>query len=146
MLSMMLGSTAISALGAIRQGQATANALNFNAAMADKNAKIAEGQGIAAGESQQRDAARRIGAATAAYGASGVQLSDGSPMDVLGESARLATLDNLTLKYNYKLKGMGLAAEASLDRANASNSRTASYFNAAGSMLNSGTQMAGYFS
>ena len=149
MMQIAIGTTAaastVAAIGAIRQGQAASNAANFNAAMALQNKDIAEGQSIAASEAQQRDAARKIGAATAAYGASGVQMADGSPADVLSESARNATLDNLTLKHNYKLKGMGLQAQASLDSANAENSRTASYFNAAGSMLQGGSKVAGYF-
>lgn len=142
---MAASGAAVSAVGAIRQGQAASNAANFNAALAKQNVDVAEGQSVAASDMQQRDAARRIGAATAAYGASGVQMADGSPADVLSDSARQATLDNLTLKYNYKLKGLGYQAQASLDSANAENSRTASYFNAAGSMLSGGSKVAGFF-
>ena len=127
--------------GAIRAGQAQSNAANFNSAVAQRNVQISDAQGEAAGESQQRDAARRIGTATAAYGASGVQLADGSPADVLAESARNATLDNLTLKYNYKLRGLGYQTQANLESSNATNARTASYFNAASSALQSGSQM-----
>lgn len=132
-------------MGAIRQGQAASNAANFNAALAKQNADTADSQSIAASEAQQRDAQKKIGSAMAAYGASGVQMADGSPADVLGDSARMATLDNETLKYNYKLKGLGYMAQASLDSANGENSRTASYFNAAGSMLSGGSKVAGYF-
>lgn len=146
-IAMALAASAatVSAVGAIRQGQAASNAANFNAALAKQNADTADSQSIAASEAQQRDSARKIGSAMAAYGASGVQMADGSPADVLGDSARMATLDNQTLKYNYKLKGLGYQAQASLDSANAENSRTASYFNAAGSMLSGGSKVAGYF-
>ena len=137
--------TTVSAVGAIRQGQAASNAANFNAALAKQNADTADSQSIAASEAQQRDAQKKIGSAMAAYGASGVQMADGSPADVLGDSARMATLDNETLKYNYKLRGLGYMAQAGLDTANAENSRTASYFNAAGSMLSGGSKVAGYF-
>lgn len=136
---------AVSAVGAIRQGQAAANAANFNSAVATRNAQIAEGQSISAGEALSRDVQRRIGTATAAYGASGVSLSEGSPVDVLAESARMATLDAATLKYNYRLKGLGYQTEAALASSNAENSRTASYFNAAGSMLSGGSKIAGMF-
>lgn len=137
--------TAISAIGAIRQGQAASNAANYNAGMARMNADIAESQSVAASAALKRDTARKQGAAIAAYGASGVQASEGSAMEVLADSARSAALDDLTLKYNYKLKGLGFLAQAELDRANASSSRTSSYFNAAGSMLNGGSRVASYF-
>ena len=137
--------TGVAAVGAVRQAQAASAAMDFNSKMSAQNAQVAEAQGAAAGEAQARDAQRRIGASVAAYGASGVQLSDGSPADVLADSARMAELDNLTLKYNYKLKGLGYAAQANLDSANASNSRTAGYFSAAGTALSGGSKLAGYF-
>lgn len=137
--------TGVAAVGAIRQGQAQAAAMDFNAKVAQQNADIAEGQSLAASEAQQRDAQRRIGASVAAYGASGVQMSEGSPSDVLAESARMAALDNLTLKYNYKLKGLGYQTQSQLDSANAASSRTASYFNAAATTLSGGSKLAGYF-
>lgn len=136
----------VSAVGSIRQGQAASNAANFNAAVAKQNADIAGGQEVAASEALQRNQARKLGSMTAAYGASGVQMADGSAADVLGESARMASLDQATLRYNYDLKKRGYNVEGELARANGENSRTASYFNAMGSMLSGGSKVAGYFS
>ncbi len=141
----MAAASTVSAIGAIRQGQAAKSAADFNAAIAQQNSEIAGGQSIAASEALQRDQARKIGSMTAGYAASGVQMSDGSPADVLGESARMATLDQLNLKYNYDLKKRGYNVEGELSRANGENSRTASYFNAMGSMLQGGSKVAGYF-
>jgi hypothetical protein len=84
----------------------------------------------------------KIGIMVASYGASGVQGSSGSPMDVVAQSVRMATLDNLTTQYNYKLRGLGYLNQVALDTANASNSSTAGNMNAtaagfkgAGSMI-----------
>lgn len=137
--------TAVSAVGAIRQGQAAAASAEYNAKVAGQNEQIAAGQSVAASEALHRDQARKIGTAVASYGASGVDLATGSPTDVLADSARMAALDDLTLKYNYRLKGLGFQNQASLDTANAANSRTASYFSAAGSMLGGGARIAGYY-
>ncbi len=137
---LMAASTAMAAAGAIKQGQAAAGAANYNSQVAQQNASIADSQSIAASEAQSRDAQRRIGAATAAYGASGVQMSDGSPADVLADSARSAALDNLTLKYNYGLKRIGALDQAGLDSANSKNASAAGYLSAMGSVMGGGAQ------
>ena len=135
---LMAGAAVVSAVGAVRQGQAAAASADYNAKVAEQNAQIANAQGNAAVEAQQRDAQRRMGAAVAAYGASGVQLSGGSPMDVLEESARNSALDAATLKYNYRLRGMGFENQANLYSAQSGFASTAGYLGA-GAALASGT-------
>lgn len=135
--------TALAAVGSIRQGQAAAGAANYNAQLAEQNAQVAAAQGEAAAEAQRRDSQRNIGKALALYGASGVQTDTGSPSDVLADSARNASLDNLTIKYNAKLRAMGLEAQAGLDRANASNSESAGYLNATSTLLSGASRVAG---
>mgnify|MGYP000013338213 CR=1 FL=1 len=117
------------AIGSYNEGEATAQSAEYNSAVARQNAEIAGQQSEAASQAQQRDAARKIGASIAAYGASGVQTDSGSPLDVLADSARMATLDNLTLKYNYALKARGFQSQASLGDAKAANARTAAVLN-----------------
>lgn len=132
--------TGVSAIGSLRQGQAQRQAADYNAAIAQQNAVIAQQQGIAAVEAQQRNAARTIGAAKAAYGASGVQVDSGSPLDVLAESARMAELDKLTTKYNYDLRALGFDQQSNLASMNGKNATTSSLLNAGGSMLKGFTQ------
>lgn len=131
-----LASAAVSAVGSIKQGQAQADAANYNAAIAAQNATIAQQQGVAAVEAQRRDSARAIGRMKALYGASGVQSDSGSPVDVLADSASMAELDALTTQYNYRLKALGYENQAELDRSNAKNARTSSYLNAASQVMN----------
>lgn len=106
--------TGISALSAIRQGEATSNAAEYNAALAQRNSVIATQQAGAAASQQQRDARARIGAARAAYGASGVT-SEGSPLDVLEASATAAEGDRQAILYRGRLKALGYTDEAMLD-------------------------------
>jgi hypothetical protein len=129
---LMAASTAMAVAGAVKQGQAASQAANYNSQLATQNAGIAAAQGEAAAQAQSRDSQRRIGAETAAYGASGVQMSDGSPADVLADSARSAALDNLTVKYNYQLRGMGYQNQANLESSNSSNASAAGYLRAIG--------------
>lgn len=132
---LMVASAAVSAVGAVRSSQAQAAASDYNAQVARQNAQIAEAQGNAAAEAHSRDAQRKMGAAVAAYGAAGVDTSSGSPSDVLADSARSAALDNLTIKYNAKLRAMGLEQQATLDNMSAANSRQAGVINATSSLL-----------
>jgi hypothetical protein len=141
----MIAGAAISAVGAVRQAQAASAASDYNAKLAEQNAEVATAQGNAAAEAQARDAQRRIGAAVATYGASGVQVDTGSPTDVLADSARNASLDNLTIKYNAKLRALGLQAQAGLDRANAANSEQAGYLNATSQLLSGAAKAGGAF-
>lgn len=122
-------------IGAGAQGESNAAASRYNAQIAQQNAQIAEQQGVAAAEQQDIAARRKIGSMVAGYGASGVDGGSGSAMDVLADSVRAATLDNLNVKYNYKLKAMGYNNQATLDQSNAKNSSTSGGLNAIGTGL-----------
>lgn len=117
---------AMSAVGTVRQAQSQAQAKNYEAEVAAQNARIAQQQGEAAAELQAKEAQRKIGAMVAQYGAAGVDVSSGSPADVLADSVRSATLDNLTTKYNYQLKALGYKNQSNLD------SDSDSYYRASG--------------
>lgn len=131
---------AASADAQAKQAQANAAAATYNANLADQNAAITREQKDAAVEAQQRQTARSLGSIIAAYGASGVQSDNGSPLDVLADSARVAELDKLTTQYNYELKARDYENQAALDRMNAANGLAASttYASAAGNYSTSG--------
>ena len=110
---------AISAVGAIKQGQDAQNAANYNASVAEQTSQ----------EQARRDAIQArmvIGQDRANYGASGVT-TEGSPLDVLQQSAKMAELDKLTTIY-------AGATQAASYRAQGKAARTASYFQAAGAL------------
>lgn len=105
-----------SAVGSIQQSNAQSNAAQYNADVAERNATIAQQQAKADADAQRRHALVKIGAARAMYGASGVAL-EGSPLDVLQNSAINAELDNQTILYKGKLRALGYTDSATLDRA-----------------------------
>jgi len=119
------------AAGTLMQGASNTQAAEYKANVAQQNALIAQQQGEAAFQAQQRDAARQIGRMTAQYGASGVQTDGGSPLDVLANSAAMATFDGLTLKYNYALRAAGFENQSSLDTAEAKSATTSALLSAA---------------
>src|SRR5262245_1420631 len=84
----------VSAYAAVQQGQATRRAADYNAAVAQQNAVTARNN-AAVDEQRQRMLARQtLGRARANYAASGVTM-EGSPEDVLAESATQAEWDAL---------------------------------------------------
>ena len=111
----------LDAYGKYQQGQAQANANNYNANVTETNKYFAL-------MDQARTATQTQGKAVAAYGASGVQTSTGSPLDVLADSAGQAALDRLKIGYNYD-------SQAALDRMGASNATTAATINATTSAM-----------
>jgi hypothetical protein len=128
--TILIAAAATKAVGGLIAGEGKAQAQEYNATVARQNAAITLQQGEAAVQAQARDAARTQGRAIAAYGASGVQTDSGSPMDVLADSVRMATLDQLTTKYNYDLKALGYNNQATLSEAGAKYSRTSALFGA----------------
>jgi len=133
----MLAGSVMSAVGAVKSSQANAQASLYNEAQSKINASAIEAQGDAATEQQQRDTQRRLGSMVAGYAASGVQLSDGSPADVLADSARSAALDRLTMKYNYKMRALGYTSQANLDSMASKNYLEAGRIGAASALLSS---------
>ena len=127
--------------GQAQVARANAAAAQFNAQVAFENAQITEQQKQVALEAQDRKAARTIGSMVASYGASGVRVDDGTPLDVLADSVATATLDRLTLAYNYDLKIRDYQNQGRLNQMNAANGLLAAdaYASSANNYSTSGT-------
>lgn len=139
----MLAGMAVQVTGQIKQGEAAAQAADEEARIQSENAKLARDQ-AAHEERQQRIINRKqLGSMRAAYGASGVSL-EGSPLDILEESAAAMEMDAQNIKYAGELKARGFYQEASMARTRGKNAREASYLGAASSLLSGAGQMAGY--
>ena len=142
--------TAMSAYGQYRQGQAQAQAQDYNAQVNRNNQQISEmnarqaEQAASYKENMQRDRAQRLaGAQEAKFAKSGVLMS-GSPLDLMADQAMQSEMDALALRYegdvnawNARARGTQYGAQATLDSFYAGNSRTAGTW-AAGSTLLSG--------
>lgn len=126
---------AVSTYATVRAGQAQSATAKYAAQVSQQNSAAMQQQGAAAAAAQRRDAMRKLGLLAANYGASGVDPSTGSPLDVLSDSVGQATLDNLNVRYNYQLRALGYQNSSTLDSAQASDATTSSYLSAAGSLL-----------
>lgn len=156
MEAMIIASTAMAALGSIKQGQAQkaqydaqANAAEYNATVARQNAQVAGAQANAQEEQQRRKFRSVQAEAIAGLAQTGTAL-DGSNADVLQQSALANELDALTIRYEGQMKSRGLLAQADLDTLSAQASRragkdarTAGYLNAGAQLLSGGSKAYG---
>ena len=137
--TLAIAGAAMSAVGAISQGNAARKSAEYNAAIADRNAVVATQQAAANEEAQRKIDARRMGAARAGYGASGVT-SDGSVLDVLGDSIAEAELNALNIRYEGKLAAQGYGDTAASQRAAGKNAQRSGYMQAGASLLTGGSK------
>lgn len=98
-------SGAVSAIGAIQQGNAAAASAEYNAKVdernriiADQNRKLNVQQAEIDASDKRRENRRTLSTIRAAYGASGLDLA-GSPLDVLEDSALELELDASRISY-----------------------------------------------
>lgn len=127
-------STVFSAVGSLMQADSKADASEYNAKIAQQNAAMATQQAEADAAEQKRDTVRKLGAMRAGYGASGVAF-EGSPLDILAQSASDAEMDRLNIIYKGKVRAAGYDANAELYESNAENERNAGLVGAGRSVV-----------
>lgn len=127
----------VSAVGAVSQAASARSAANYNAQVAERNATVARQQAAVNEQAQRRDAYRALGRMRAGYGAAGVA-TEGTPLDVLENSAAEAELDALNIRYKGQLASMGYGEEANLQRSRGKSAMTAGVFKAGTALLGAG--------
>lgn len=124
---------AVSAMGAIRQGQAAQAAAQFNATVNTQNAAIARQEALTQAQQQDRENYLRLGSIKAAAGKNGGV--GGSALDVLADTAYQGEFERQQILYAGELKARGFTNTASLDVAEGKNARNASYLQAGSDLL-----------
>lgn len=127
-------SAGMSAVSAISGASQQKSAAKYNQKVAENQAISARQEAAANADMQRRKSAKTIGSMQAAYGASGVT-SEGSPIEVLEESARNAELDRLSILWSGETRAMGYEATAKLEKNRASNAMASGLLSAAGSAV-----------
>lgn len=130
---MMIGA-GISAYGAIQQANATKTASQFNAAINERDATAALNQSDADARRIAFQGKLAEGSIAAGYGASGVRM-EGSPLDILAQSAEQAKLDESMVRYKGALRAQGLRDTAGLNRMAGDTAEDQGYLNAASALL-----------
>lgn len=139
----------IAAVSAQQQGEAADDAAEFNAKVAENNAKVQAGaaaearrQGSVEAESAHERGQKIIAAQRVAEASQGMLVDSGSGMDLQAETAGLSRLDtmmaanNATRRaYGYEVGQGDLLADAQLGRMRGKAARTSGYLSATGSIL-----------
>ncbi len=146
---MMAAGTLLSAGGQLTTAKATSDAGKHNAKVMDMNAKLAERRardaierGTIEEQRKRQEVAGIKGQQQAAMAANGVDLSFGSPLDLIVDTAVMGELDALTIRsntyreaYEHRVDATNKRAGAAAERAGAKSALTAGYLNAAGTVL-----------
>lgn len=132
------GGTGLEVAGILMQGNAEKKAANYNAAILESNADQATREAGAREEAQRRDAAFQLGRQRAAIAQSGGGFG-GSAADVMRQSASLAELDALNIRYEGDLRRRGLLAEAGMSRWQGKMAKKASYLKATTTLVKGAT-------
>ncbi len=140
---------AMSAYSQQQQAKAAAKQSDFssqvaanNAKIAANNAEIALGKGEADIEDQKLRTKQRIGLQTAQLAAQGFDVSGGSSIEILGDTAALGELDVLRIDAdaqnraaNFRNQSANFQSESNLGRFAAKNQRRAGNINAASTLI-----------
>jgi hypothetical protein len=148
-LALTAAGTAMSAIGQGQQAAASAAQANYQAQLARNNQMVAEWhaqraleQGRVSEQQQRFKTAQVIGAQRAALASQGGDIDSGSPLDIVGDTARAGEFDALTIRsdagvkaYNARLRGYRAGAEAVADNAHAANAMAALPFGIGSTLL-----------
>lgn len=114
-----VASAAVGAYGSYQQGKATQAQYNYQAQVNRNNAKVAEAnaaqarqEGIEESRMQRMKTLQKVGAQQAAMAANGIDISTGTALDTIEDTAAMGELDALTTRYNAETKGLAYDHQA----------------------------------
>jgi len=139
-IALAVASAAVSAAGAIAQGNAAKASANYNAAVARQNADIARANAAADADKQERQGGLLAGRQRAAIGASGIT-PEGSPLEVMADSALESELDALTTNYRGELQARSYGQNATLQGMRGGAAQTAGYIGAGATLLSGASKV-----
>lgn len=133
--ALTLGSTALGAYGAISSGKAARAQAQYNAQVARRNAEAARMKSQFDQLRQLRRGRRVMGALRARLGASGADISEGAPLQILAEQAFENALENSLIGAEGLNQAGRYESQASGFEAQGENAMTAARVNAATTLL-----------
>lgn len=133
-LTLTIASTAVAAGGQLYSGMQQAQAYRTQAAFADRQAVMEGQRGAYEARRAQDQNDRQLAAMRGAYLSEGIAL-EGSPTEVIADSADQASLDEQAIRYGAKVRAGNLQFEARQARSNAGSAMIGSMIGAAGTAL-----------
>ena len=156
-LALGAASTGMSMIGQSNAAAASAGQANYQAQLARNNQMVAEWnaqraleQGRVAEQQQRFKTAQVIGAQRAALASQGGDVNSGSPLDIVGDSARAGEFDAQTVRnnaamqaYGFRVQAANAGAQSNLYSANAANATAALPFALGSSLLGGASSLFG---
>ena len=112
-------STTMGVVSSVQQGKAAQAQMNYqaeinrrNAAKAQANADDKRQEGIEESRMQRLKTLQKVGAQQAALAANGVDVSEGTALDIIEDTAAMGELDALTTRYNYEKQALAFESQA----------------------------------
>lgn len=133
--ALLIGGAVVSAVGAIRAGNAAKNQADFQSKVAQQQATRERQKASAAEEDFRRSSSRRAAASRAVGAASGVEIDTGSSLLVAEDFAGETELSALRIEQGGEDTARRLEQESSLLTAKGKSARTAGFFRAGSSLL-----------
>ncbi len=133
--ALLIGGTALSAVGAIQSGQALSDRQDFQAQVAEQQADSERVASRQEEEDFRRQQSFLMARRRAMLGASGVQVTSGSPLLVSQDFARETELNALRIRSGGNIRATRLEQQADLFRSSGSSARTAGRIRAGSSLL-----------
>lgn len=140
--SLMIAGAGMSAYGQYKAGKHNQALMNFNAKIGEMRADDAIERGKSSESRHRVDVRQFIGQQRAAMGAEGVELDDGSALQVQQDSAYFGELDALTIRNNAALEAWGYKVGATNDRMQGEIDSASGRSGAAGTLLTGGANAA----
>lgn len=138
----LLGLSAVSQYAQQRkQGEYQASALDTNAGLADERAADALQRGKEAQRNQVLGTKQLLGSNRSGFAGQGVQVDNGSALDVQADTAQLGELDRLMIEHNAMRESMGYKTDATILRNQGEQVRSASRNAATGTLLSAASQL-----
>ena len=107
-------STTMGIVSSVQQANAAQAQANYQAEVAKQNAKIAQQnadqtrqEGIEESRMQRMKTLQAVGSQQAAMAANGIDISNGTALDIVEDTASMGELDALTTRYNAETKAVG---------------------------------------
>jgi hypothetical protein len=141
-----LAGTGVSAYGQVQAGKNANATAKFNAEMQNRAAHDAEVRGSLDAADKRQETRQLIARQIAALSGTGADLTSGTALDLMTESAGMGALDALRIRYNAQNQAAGLNAQADIGRFEGRAAQRAGYMNAAGTLLSGASSAAtGYY-
>ena len=119
----------------VQQGRFQQGVADYNARVAENEAEETRNAGVEEENKQRQKTAQLLSKQRAQLGASGVDLTSGSALQIQQDTQTLGEVDALRIRSNFENQATSLETGADLTRTEGANARSAGFGRAAGTLL-----------